>query len=240
MLDAAVGGRAARGGARRLGLARDARPTGTRRTRPTSPGRVRGVAPRAARPAAGGRARRSASSSPRRRGTRRTTSSPRRRAAWPGPVLVATSDRDAYQLVERPGDDPAPTRGVSELARIGPAEVRERYGVEPEQVPDFIALRGDPSDKIPGARGVGPKKAAEILQRVRHARGALAAGGSRRRRRTCASTGESPRWTPPLPFLPSRTRHPPGRRRLTYVRKLGLGRCSPDRLALRRAIERTG
>ena len=44
-------------------------------------------------------------------------------------------------------------KGVSELARIGPAEVRERYGVEPAQVPDFIALRGDPSDKIPGAPG---------------------------------------------------------------------------------------
>ena len=48
-----------------------------------------------------------------------------------------------------------PVRGVSELQRIGPAEVRERYGVEPGQVRDFIALRGDPSDKIPGARGVG-------------------------------------------------------------------------------------
>ncbi len=54
-------------------------------------------------------------------------------------------------------------RGVSEIARIGPAEVRERYGVEPEQVPDFIALRGDPSDKIPGARGVGAKTAASLL-----------------------------------------------------------------------------
>ena len=43
------------------------------------------------------------------------------------------------------------------MARIGPAEVRERYGVEPVQVPDFIALRGDPSDKLPGARGIGPK-----------------------------------------------------------------------------------
>ncbi len=59
------------------------------------------------------------------------------------------------------GDDVTilqPVKGVSELARIGPAEVRERYGVEPAQVPDFIALRGDPSDKIPGARGVGAKK----------------------------------------------------------------------------------
>jgi hypothetical protein len=41
------------------------------------------------------------------------------------------------------------------MAHVGPAEVRERYGVEPKQVPHFIALRGDPSDKLPGARGVG-------------------------------------------------------------------------------------
>jgi len=81
-----------------------------------------------------------------------------------GTALVATSDRDAFQLA---GDDVTilqPIRGVSEIARIGPAEVRERYGVEPEQVPDFIALRGDPSDKIPGARGVGAKTAASLLQ----------------------------------------------------------------------------
>jgi DNA polymerase-1 len=84
--------------------------------------------------------------------------------AWPGPVLVATSDRDAYQLVTDRVSILQPVKGVSELARIGPAEVRERYGVEPEQVPDFIALRGDPSDKIPGAPGIGPKKAADILK----------------------------------------------------------------------------
>jgi DNA polymerase-1 len=47
--------------------------------------------------------------------------------------------------------------------RIGPDEVRERYGVDPEQVADFIALRGDPSDRIPGARGIGPKRAADLL-----------------------------------------------------------------------------
>src|SRR5690606_13885650 len=54
---------------------------------------------------------------------------------------------------------------AGEIARIGPAEVRQRYGVEPAQVPDFIALRGDPSDKIPGARGVGPTTAASLLKR---------------------------------------------------------------------------
>jgi DNA polymerase-1 len=69
-----------------------------------------------------------------------------------------------------------PVKGVSELARIGPAEVRERYGVEPEQVPDFIALRGDPSDRLPGAPGVGPKGAAQILREYGSLEAALAAG----------------------------------------------------------------
>jgi DNA polymerase I len=80
-----------------------------------------------------------------------------------GTALVATSDRDAFQLVSGEVTILQPVKGVSELARIGPAEVRERYGVEPEQVPDFIALRGDPSDKIPGARGIGAKTAATLL-----------------------------------------------------------------------------
>src|ERR671936_403839 len=73
-----------------------------------------------------------------------------------GTSLVATSDRDSFQLASERTTILQPTRGVSELARVGPAEVRDRYGVEPEQVPDFIALRGDPSDRLPGAKGVGP------------------------------------------------------------------------------------
>jgi DNA polymerase-1 len=83
--------------------------------------------------------------------------------AWPGDVLVATSDRDAFQLVSDRVTILQPAKGVSEITRIGPGEVRERYGVDPEQVPDLIALRGDPSDKLPGARGIGPKKAADLL-----------------------------------------------------------------------------
>jgi len=79
-----------------------------------------------------------------------------------GEVLVATSDRDAFQLASARTTILQPVRGAAP-ARIDPAEVRERYGVDPEQVPDFIALRGDPSDRIPGARGIGPKKAAELL-----------------------------------------------------------------------------
>ena len=80
-----------------------------------------------------------------------------------GTALVATSDRDAFQLVTDQVTVLQPARGAPPT-RIGPSEVRERYGVDPAQVPDFIALRGDPSDKIPGARGIGEKRAAELLQ----------------------------------------------------------------------------
>jgi DNA polymerase-1 len=93
-----------------------------------------------------------------------------------GAATVATSDRDAFQLASERTTILQPVRGVSELARIGPAEVRERYGVDPDQVPDFIALRGDPSDKLPGARGVGPKTAADVLAQYGSLENALAAG----------------------------------------------------------------
>ena len=92
------------------------------------------------------------------------------------PTLVLTSDRDMFQLATELTTILQPTRGVGELARVGPAEVRERYAVEPAQVPDFIALRGDPSDRIPGARGVGPKKAAEVLRAFGTLEAALEAG----------------------------------------------------------------
>jgi DNA polymerase I len=92
------------------------------------------------------------------------------------PVLVATSDRDLFQLASERTTILQPTRGVSEISRVGPAEVRERYGVEPGQVPDFIALRGDPSDRLPGAKGVGPKTAASLLAEYGTLESALEAG----------------------------------------------------------------
>lgn len=143
-------------------------------------------------------------------------------ARWSGPVLVATSDRDAFQLVSDRVTVLQPTRGVSKLARIGPAEVRERYGVEPEQVPDLIALRGDPSDKLPGARGVGPKKAAEILHEHGALEGALAAGrfaaeaeDLRLYRRIAAMDASAP--LPPL-----EEQSPTWAEASTYVKGLGL------------------
>ena len=93
-----------------------------------------------------------------------------------GTAVVASGDRDMWQLASERTVVLFPTRGVSEISRMGPAEVRERYGVDPTQIPDLIALRGDPSDKLPGARGVGPKRAAEILAQFGSLEGALAAG----------------------------------------------------------------
>lgn len=92
-----------------------------------------------------------------------------------GTALVATGDRDAFQLASPATTILHPVR-AGEMARIGPAEVRARYGVEPAQVPDFIALRGDPSDKLPGVRGVGPKTAAALLRRYGSLEAALADG----------------------------------------------------------------
>jgi DNA polymerase-1 len=80
-----------------------------------------------------------------------------------GTCLVLTTDRDAYQLVSDRVTILAPRRGARELDRIGPREVVERLGVLPEQVPDFKALSGDSSDRIPGLRGIGPKSAAALL-----------------------------------------------------------------------------
>jgi len=92
-----------------------------------------------------------------------------------GNVVVASGDRDTFQLASENTTILYPVR-AGEMARIGPAEVRARYGVDPTQVPDFIALRGDPSDKVPGAPGVGARGAATLLQRYGSLEAALEAG----------------------------------------------------------------
>src|SRR5881275_507754 len=112
-----------------------------------------------------------------------------------GTALVVTSDRDSFQLASGQTTILTPTRGVSELARIGPDEVRDRYGVDPHQVPDFIALRGDPSDKLPGAKGVGPKTAADVLKQygtLEAGRFAAQADELRMYRRIAAMDAEAP------------------------------------------------
>jgi len=92
-----------------------------------------------------------------------------------GRAIVATGDRDAYQLASDRTTILQPVR-AGELARIGPAEVRARYGVDPKQVPDFIALRGDSSDRIPGLAGVGPQGAASVLRKYGSLENAIRAG----------------------------------------------------------------
>jgi len=78
-------------------------------------------------------------------------------------VLVVTGDRDALQLVNSDITVLYPIKGVSTLTRYTPDAVVEKYGLTPEQYPDFAALRGDPSDNLPGIPGVGEKTAAKWI-----------------------------------------------------------------------------
>jgi DNA polymerase I len=94
-----------------------------------------------------------------------------------GTALVLTTDRDLFQLASPKTTVLRPRKGVSEIDRVGPDEVREIYGIDPQQVPDFVALRGDPSDRIPGAPGVGPGRAAAILKAHGSLDAALQDGG---------------------------------------------------------------
>lgn len=96
-------------------------------------------------------------------------------------VSIVTGDRDTFQLVSDAVTVLYPTKGVSELTRYTPEKVREKYGLSPSQYPDFAALRGDPSDNLPGIPGVGEKTAtkwisqfgslAELAERVDEVKG---------------------------------------------------------------------
>ncbi|MCX4861157.1 DNA polymerase I [Streptomyces canus] len=96
-------------------------------------------------------------------------------------VLIVTGDRDSFQLVTDHTTVLYPTKGVSELTRFTPEKVLEKYGLTPAQYPDFAALRGDPSDNLPGIPGVGEKTAAkwinqfgsfaELVERVEEVKG---------------------------------------------------------------------
>jgi 5'-3' exonuclease len=88
-----------------------------------------------------------------------------REAGAGGTVLVMTGDRDMFQCASDRVTILYVRTGGRGAEAIDPDEVRKRYGVPPELVPDFIALRGDPSDGIPGAKGIGEKGAADLLKR---------------------------------------------------------------------------
>ncbi len=78
-------------------------------------------------------------------------------------VLIITGDRDTFQLVDADTTVLYPRRGVSDLSRMTPAAIRDKYGLSPEQYPDFAALRGDPSDNLPSVPGVGEKTATKWI-----------------------------------------------------------------------------
>jgi DNA polymerase I len=151
-----------------------------------------------------------------------------------GRAVVVTSDRDSFQLVSARTTVITPVRGVSELARIGPDEVRERYGVDPEQVPDFIALRGDPSDRLPGARGVGPKTAATILKQHGSLEAALDAGRFPNQREELLLYRRIASLDASAPLPPLRDQSPTWAEASSLLRSWGLNQ-SADRLAARAA-----
>ena len=82
-----------------------------------------------------------------------------------GKALLMTGDRDMYQCATKAVTVLYVKTGSQGAEQVDPAEVKSRYGIPPELVPDFIALRGDPSDGLPGAKGVGEKTAAELLRK---------------------------------------------------------------------------
>ena len=107
-----------------------------------------------------------------------------------GRTLIVTGDRDMYQCVSDEVSVLFLKSGITGFQEVDPAEVKHRYGVEPALVPDFIALRGDPSDGLPGASGIGAKTAASLLDRYGSLDGAIA-GADGERPRVAAALKES-------------------------------------------------
>src|SRR3712207_396396 len=89
------------------------------------------------------------------------------------PVMVVTGDRDAYQLVGEGVRIMTTSRGITDTKVYDREGVIERYGIPPELIPDFIGLKGDTSDNIPGVPGIGDKTASELLQRFGDLEGVL-------------------------------------------------------------------
>ena len=107
------------------------------------------------------------------------------------PVMVVSGDRDVYQVVGDGVRVMTTSRGVTDTRIYDPEGVVERYGVPPELVPDLIGLKGDTSDNIPGVPGIGDKTAAQLLQRVRLARGGARLRSTRSRARSARRTSPS-------------------------------------------------
>jgi 5'-3' exonuclease len=99
-----------------------------------------------------------------------------------GRALIMTGDRDMYQCAGERVSVVYLKQRAAGFEEVDPEEVLRRYGVVPSLVPDFIALRGDPSDGLPGAPGIGPKTASELLQRYGSLEAAIAAADEQRPR----------------------------------------------------------
>ena len=110
-----------------------------------------------------------------------------------GETLIFTGDRDMFQCVGDAVTVLFPRGGKDGPEVVDADGVRERYGIEPAQVPDFIALRGDPSDGLPGAKGIGAKTARDLLREHGTLEGAIAAAarpGAMTPRQAGALTGD--------------------------------------------------
>jgi 5'-3' exonuclease len=107
-----------------------------------------------------------------------------------GRTLILTGDRDMYQCASDRISVLYLKSGTTGFEDVDPAEVQRRYGIPPALVPDFIALRGDPSDGLPGAPGIGAKTAADLLQRHGSLEAVLAAA-SGERPRIAAALGDA-------------------------------------------------
>jgi 5'-3' exonuclease len=110
-----------------------------------------------------------------------------------GETLIFTGDRDMFQCVGDAVTVLFPRGGKDGPEVVDAGGVRERYGIEPEQVPDFIALRGDPSDGLPGAKGIGAKTARDLLREHGTLEAAIAAAarpGTMTPRQAGALTGD--------------------------------------------------
>jgi 5'-3' exonuclease len=108
-----------------------------------------------------------------------------------GSTLILTGDRDMYQCVSDHVHVMYLKQGTSGFEEVDRAEVENRYGIPPRLVPDFIALRGDPSDGLPGAAGIGPKTAAELLVRHGSLEAAVATAAQERPRVAAALTEQA-------------------------------------------------
>jgi DNA polymerase-1 len=153
-----------------------------------------------------------------------------------GTALIATGDRDMFQCAREAVRVLLLKPGKIGFEEVGPDEVQRRYGIPPALVPDFIALRGDPSDGLPGAPGIGPKTAAELLTRHGSLEAAIANAASERPRVAAALTenaDELRAFARIATLQPADVARPPDR-----ATDLDGGAAAARELGLRRLAER--